>query len=135
MRAGSLSRRQDDLCQRIWACERGTKRADNAAERVRHRLDVQTVYGGEHSDPGKAGQTFRQRRSPEIHSGTSGLRTKTDDPSSVESYERAARLPYADGPGGYQHGLRIDGCRRDSDDSSPVGAVIFAVNQLEVLQH
>ena len=42
--------------------------ADHAAERVRHRFDVETVYGREHLAPGEAGKTVHQRRHPEIRS-------------------------------------------------------------------
>src|SRR6266436_320593 len=135
MRAGGVSRRKDYLFERIWAGESRRERCHNAAERVRHWFDVETIFGGEHSAAGETEKAFRQRRRPKIHSRAPGLRAENHDSASAEPHQRTARLPDADGAGRRQYGQRDDRRRCVANDFPAEGAEFCAGKRLALLQH
>src|SRR6266852_1343205 len=135
MRAGGLPRREDHLFERIWAGESRRERADHTAERVRHGLDVETIFGREHPAAGKTGKAFGQRRRPKIHSRASGLRAENHDPAFAEPHQRTARLPDADGAGWNQYGQRDDRRRCVANDLPAEGAEFCAGKRLALQQH
>src|SRR5882724_3993063 len=135
MRARGVPRWKDHLFEGIWAGESRRARADIAAERVRHWIHVEAVFGGEHSAAGEAGKAFRQRRRAQIHSRATGLWTENHDPASAEPHQRTARLPDVDGAGGHQYGQRNDRRRCVANDLPAEGAEFCAGKRLALQQH